>query len=75
MDLILYAIIADLVILFVLFIMLIVTLISQKSPLGPSRQTEPPVRRCATCGQILEQDWKRCPFCGGPEKENPAGLA
>lgn len=75
MDLILYAIIADLIILFILFIMLIIALIGQKSPVAHTHQIDPSTRRCATCGQILEQDWKRCPFCGGSEKEGPAGLA
>ncbi|MDD5066078.1 MAG: hypothetical protein PHF84_03420 [bacterium] len=61
MNYLLYAIIADVVILFILSVTLLILLIKNKAQF--STQGQPSQRHCRTCGQILEQGWKRCPFC------------
>jgi len=59
MNYLLYGIIATASILFILIILLIITLFKTKRAVS-FESTE---RRCPTCGQVLEPEWNRCPFC------------
>lgn len=38
-----------------------------KSSLAPVVKTK---RTCSTCGKVLEDSWKVCPYCAGEEKVN-----
>ncbi len=48
--------------LFILIVVLLATVFKNKSIFSQdmARYTS---GKCPTCGQILEQDWNRCPFC------------
>lgn len=65
MNYLLYAIIANVIVLFVLIIVLIIFLVRSRCSLSTSLK-----KRCPTCGQILELAWKRCPFCTDMEKKS-----
>ncbi|MBN1897497.1 MAG: FHA domain-containing protein [Spirochaetes bacterium] len=58
MNILFYGIITTVSILFVLIILLILSLAGSKT--ARLKETE---IRCNTCGQILEPNWNRCPFC------------
>ncbi len=64
MNILLYGIIITAALLFVLIILLIISLVQLKAGKQPRL-----AKRCPTCGQILEPEWNRCPFC--TESEEP----
>ncbi len=61
MNILLYGIIITASILFILVILLIISIVQSKTIRQPVAE-----RRCPTCGQILEPEWNRCPFCAEP---------
>ncbi len=61
MNLLIYGIIGSASVLLFLIIFFIIILL-RKTPATSETSTEE-VRRCPTCGQILEPEWNRCPFC------------
>ena len=61
MDYLLLGIISVATLLFLLIALLLILLLKNKNILKPEEQSSQ--RRCPTCGQILEGDWMRCPFC------------
>ncbi len=63
-DYLIYGIAGISIFLFVLIIVLIITLLRNRSVLAQDVGQYMP-ERCATCGQILEPEWSRCPFCMG----------
>ena len=65
MENILYLIIGLSIILFFLLIILGIVII-KTSKISRDKN----LRRCPTCGQILEPEWNRCPFCAEDKKEN-----
>lgn len=61
-DYLIYGIAGISIFLFVLIIVLIIALLRNRSVLAQDVEQYMP-ERCATCGQILEPGWNRCPFC------------
>ncbi len=61
MNYLVYGIISVASFFFILIIFLIVSLLKNRNINTYKEQYVPP--RCPTCGQILEPDWNRCPFC------------
>ncbi len=61
MDYLLLGIISVATLLFLLIALLLILLLKNKNILKPEGQSSQ--QRCTTCGQILEEDWMRCPFC------------
>ncbi|MBU1077795.1 MAG: FHA domain-containing protein [Spirochaetes bacterium] len=64
MNYLLYGIIGVASFLFLLITVLVITLLKNNKTVYSDDHTAPP-RQCPTCGQILEGDWNRCPFCMG----------
>lgn len=61
MNYLLYGIVSIATFLFVLIIILVISLLKKNDTQTGKEEYAP--RRCPTCGQILEGDWNRCPFC------------
>lgn len=57
-----YGIIVVSIFLFIFILALIITLLRNRNVIIQGTEQYLP-QHCNTCGQILEQDWKRCPFC------------
>lgn len=57
-----YGIISVLGFLFILIIILIIELL-KKREIAPEIMEQYVPIKCQNCGQILEADWNRCPFC------------
>ncbi len=63
MNIVIYGIIGTSAILFFLVIILIILLLNRKQKEVPVKESIEELPRCPTCGQILEPEWNRCPFC------------